>query len=99
MSRFCSNLGFALLSLVFATAFFSRFRILKTALFSNIGLSRDVQKAATHIACKAVDTDIVAGKSPISVAAAAIYMASQVRSSSTRLQMIIVRNIENDQII
>ena len=38
---------------------------------------RDVQKAATHIAKKAVDLDIVPGRSPISVAAAAIYMASQ----------------------
>ena len=39
-------------------------------------LSRDVQKAATSIAKKAVDLDIVR-MSPISVAAAAIYMASQ----------------------
>jgi transcription initiation factor TFIIIB Brf1 subunit/transcription initiation factor TFIIB len=38
-----------------------------------------VQKAATHIARKAVELDIVPGRSPISVAAAAIYMASQVR--------------------
>lgn len=37
-----------------------------------------VQRAATHIARKAVDMDIVPGRSPISVAAAAIYMASQV---------------------
>ncbi len=43
----------------------------------SLGLSRDVQKAATHIAKKAVDLDIVPGRSPISVAAAAIYMASQ----------------------
>merc|ERR1712025_289686 len=40
-------------------------------------LSREVQKGATHIARKAVDLDIVPGRSPISVAAAAIYMASQ----------------------
>merc|ERR1719495_3103328 len=40
-------------------------------------LAKDVQKAATHIARKAVDLDIVPGRSPISVAAAAIYMASQ----------------------
>jgi len=40
-------------------------------------LSREVQKAATCIAKKAVDLDIVPGRSPISVAAAAIYMASQ----------------------
>lgn len=36
-----------------------------------------VQKAATHIARQAVESDIVPGRSPISVAAAAIYMASQ----------------------
>ncbi|XP_014253313.1 transcription initiation factor IIB [Cimex lectularius] len=44
---------------------------------SNLGLSIMVQRAATHIARKAVEMDIVAGRSPISVAAAAIYMASQ----------------------
>lgn len=40
-----------------------------------------VQRAATHIARKAVEMDIVPGRSPISVAAAAIYMASQVEYS------------------
>jgi len=44
---------------------------------SNLGLPPNVQKAATHIARKAVDLDLVPGRSPISVAAAAIYMASQ----------------------
>merc|ERR1712241_178601 len=44
---------------------------------STLSLSREVQKAATCIAKKAVDLDIVPGRSPISVAAAAIYMASQ----------------------
>jgi len=43
----------------------------------SLSLSREVQKAATGIAKKAVDVDIVPGRSPISVAAAAIYMASQ----------------------
>lgn len=33
--------------------------------------------AATFIARKAVELDLVPGRSPISVAAAAIYMASQ----------------------
>merc|ERR1711981_741791 len=42
-----------------------------------LSLNKDVQKAATCIAKKAVDLDIVPGRSPISVAAAAIYMASQ----------------------
>lgn len=44
---------------------------------SNLGLPNSVQRAATHIARKAVDLDIVPGRSPISVTAAAIYMASQ----------------------
>ncbi|XP_076346933.1 transcription initiation factor IIB-like isoform X2 [Tachypleus tridentatus] len=44
---------------------------------SNLGLPNTVQRAATHIARKAVELDIVPGRSPISVAAAAIYMASQ----------------------
>lgn len=42
-----------------------------------LSLAREVQRAATGIAKKAVDIDIVPGRSPISVAAAAIYMASQ----------------------
>ena len=42
-----------------------------------LSLPRHVQRAATTIAKKAVDLDIVPGRSPISVAAAAIYMASQ----------------------
>jgi len=42
-----------------------------------LSLSREVQKAATCIAKRSVDLDIVPGRSPISVAAAAIYMASQ----------------------
>lgn len=47
---------------------------------SNLGLPNSVQRAATHIARKAGELDIVSGRSPISVAAAAIYMASQVIS-------------------
>merc|ERR1711994_1090127 len=43
----------------------------------NLGLDRDIQRAATVIAKRAVDLDLVPGKSPISVAAAAIYMAVQ----------------------
>jgi len=42
-----------------------------------LSMQKNVQKAATRIAKKAVDMDIVPGRSPISVAAAAIYMASQ----------------------
>ena len=48
---------------------------------ATLELPKDVQKAATNIAKMAVDLDIVPGRSPISVAAAAIYMASQVRIS------------------
>lgn len=44
----------------------------------NLDLPNYVQRAATHIARKAVEMDIVPGRSPLSVAAAAIYMASQV---------------------
>jgi len=47
---------------------------------ATLGLPKDVQKAATNIAKMAVDLDIVPGRSPISVAAAAIYMASQASS-------------------
>uniref|UniRef100_A0A914DVP3 Transcription initiation factor IIB n=1 Tax=Acrobeloides nanus TaxID=290746 RepID=A0A914DVP3_9BILA len=42
-----------------------------------LGLPHNVQAAATRIAKKAVELDLVAGRSPISIAAAAIYMASQ----------------------
>lgn len=44
---------------------------------SSLNLSSTIQKAATHIAKKAVDLDLVPGRSPVSVAAAAIYLASQ----------------------
>jgi transcription initiation factor TFIIB len=56
--------------LITAEDFMSRF-------CSNLGLPNMVQHTATHIARKAVELDIVPGRSPISVAAAAIYMASQ----------------------
>lgn len=44
---------------------------------SNLTLPITVQRAATYIARQAVNLDLVSGRSPISVAAAAIYMASQ----------------------
>ncbi|XP_044007216.1 transcription initiation factor IIB-like [Aphidius gifuensis] len=44
---------------------------------SSLGLKNMIQRAATHIAKKACDIDIVSGRSPISIAAAATYMASQ----------------------
>lgn len=43
----------------------------------SLQLSKPVQMAAIHIAKKAVDLDLVGGRSPLSLAAAAIYMASQ----------------------
>ena len=43
-----------------------------------------VDKAATHIAQKAVKLDIVPGRSPMSVAAAAIYMASQASKDNVK---------------
>ena len=44
---------------------------------STLDLDMEIQNAATHIAKKSVDLDIVSGRTPISVAAASIYMASQ----------------------
>lgn len=44
---------------------------------SNLGLNSTIQRAATYIAKKAVELDLVPGRSPVSVAAAAIYLASQ----------------------
>ena len=45
---------------------------------SSLSLPKNVQVAAVRIAQKAVDLDLVGGRSPLSLAAAAIYMASQV---------------------
>jgi len=44
---------------------------------SNLGLNSTVQRAAAYIAKKAHELDLVPGRSPVSVAAAAIYLASQ----------------------
>lgn len=59
------------LDLITTTDFMSRF-------CTNLALPNLVQRTASYIARKAVELDIVPGRSPISVAAAAIYMASQV---------------------
>ena len=58
-----------------------------------LGLARDIQRAATTIAKRAVDLDLVPGRSPISVAAAAIYMASQVIFSCRRSRADLVVSI------
>jgi len=43
----------------------------------NLELPHSVRKCSEHVANKAVELNIVAGRSPVSVAAAAIYLASQ----------------------
>ena len=50
--------------------------------------------AATCIGERAVDMDIVAGRSPISVAAAAIYLASQVCSFSSHRIIVASLNVK-----
>lgn len=49
---------------------------------SHLGLSPQVTKAAEHIARRAKDEGTLAGRSPISIAAAAIYMAAALFGSS-----------------
>ncbi|CAG0882151.1 unnamed protein product [Cyprideis torosa] len=49
---------------------------------TNLNLPMPIQRAATHIARRAVELDMVPGRSPISIAAAAIYMASQASETS-----------------
>jgi len=53
---------------------------------SNLDLPMDVMKAATHVSKEAMRLGIVAGKSPISVAAAGIYMVSQLTTNTKRTQ-------------
>jgi len=45
-----------------------------------LGLTREIQRAATSISKKASDLELTEGRSPVSVAAASIYMASQASS-------------------
>ncbi|ANB15375.1 Sua7p [Sugiyamaella lignohabitans] len=49
---------------------------------SHLGLSSQVTKAAEHIARRAKDEGTLAGRSPISIAAAAIYMAASLFKQS-----------------
>lgn len=51
---------------------------------TTLALTKNAQKAATCIAKRAVDLDIVPGRSPISIAAAAIYMASHATDDKRR---------------
>lgn len=61
---------------------------------SNLGLPKQVQSAAAHIAKKSVDLDLVGGRSPLSLAAAAIYMASQVYFSlATQVSKFLFRHL------
>ncbi|KAK0422367.1 hypothetical protein QR680_007527 [Steinernema hermaphroditum] len=50
----------------------------------NLGLPHIIQGAATRIAKKAVELDLVAGRSPISIAAAAIYMTTLAASTGDK---------------
>ncbi|XP_062515164.1 transcription initiation factor IIB-like [Corticium candelabrum] len=59
---------------VVSTDFMSRF-------CANLGLSPNVQRAAMHIAKKANELDLCPGKVYTSIAAAAIYLASQTSSN------------------
>ena len=56
---------------------YNLFLVLQSRFCSNLGLPNSVQRAATYIAKRAAELDLCSGRSPISVAAAAIYMASQ----------------------
>jgi len=47
---------------------------------SNLGLNMEVQKAAVDLTKKAKEIGTLAGKSPVSIAAACIYMASTLYS-------------------
>ncbi|XP_055343012.1 transcription initiation factor IIB-like [Paramacrobiotus metropolitanus] len=49
---------------------------------ANLALPSPVQRAATHIARKARDLDLVPGRSPVSVAAAAIFLACAASKST-----------------
>ncbi|VDM43294.1 unnamed protein product [Toxocara canis] len=71
----------ARISLLNKSSYMGIFLSLQPSRFcGNLGLSHGIQAAATRIAKKAVELDLVAGRSPISIAAAAIYMASQASS-------------------
>ena len=47
-----------------------------TRFCANLGLNIAVQQLANTVASRAVDLNLVSGRSPVSVAAAAIYMAA-----------------------
>jgi len=51
---------------------------------SNLNLNNEVMKAATHVSKQAMNLGIVAGKSPISVTAAGIYMVSQLSQEASQ---------------
>ena len=83
MQRFCSKL--------------CKYRTRRTSFYVSFLLSpicvcavlpHEVQKAATHIAQKAFEADLVPDRSPISVAAAAIFMASQVSATAMSLKAV-----------
>ena len=55
-----------------------------TRFCSNLRLPMEVERAAKHISDQAAELDLAGGKSPISIAATAIYMASQMTSDHKR---------------
>lgn len=61
---------------------------------TNLQLPPCIQEAAMEIAGKSVNMDLVPGRSPITVTAAAIYMASQVDNGSRFWFKILIRSDE-----
>lgn len=65
---------------------------------ANLRLPNSVQRAATYIARRAAkELDIVPGRSPISVAAAAIYMASQVLQAVDCVSQLFILGVGTSQ--
>ncbi|EFA77303.1 transcription initiation factor IIB [Heterostelium album PN500] len=59
-----------------------------TRFCTNLNLPLDVKRAAEHVSRTAMELGIVAGKNPISVAAASIYMVSQLSPEKRTQKMI-----------
>ncbi|CAJ0579574.1 unnamed protein product, partial [Mesorhabditis spiculigera] len=64
-----------------ATDFMSRF-------CANLGLSAKVENVAIHVAQEANQNDYVPGRSPVSVAAAAIFLASQMSAEKVNTKQV-----------
>lgn len=66
---------------------------------SNLDLPSEVQEAASAIAETATDRDLVPGKSPLTISAAAIYMASQVGKNRVITSLRHMKNCINSNTI